>query len=78
MTQELWYTRVERLGIVINIVAVSLYIIMYGELKLDVGFERADLITFSVMNLMALISGLFLGDALRRIWVTFNKIRGLL
>ena len=29
------------------------------------------------MNLFGLISGLFLGDALRRIWITFKNLRGL-
>lgn len=41
-------------------------------------WEFMNIATYAVMNLMAIISGCFLGDALRRIQKTFKDLRGLL
>lgn len=35
MTSELWYSRVEKLGIGINLVAVLAYAVIYGILTMD-------------------------------------------
>lgn len=63
----------------INIAVVVLYVVIYGKVCMNPGqFYSLNVITYSVMNIMGLISGCFLGDALRRIWLTFKNMRGLL
>ena len=64
-------------GIILNNLVVLVYIIVYGKECMEKDFRNGDVVMYSILNFFGLISGCFLGDALRRIWVTFKSERGL-
>ena len=73
------YTVALWVGGVINCFAVCLYITFYGKLCMNQGsYLKYDVACYSFMNFCGLISSCFLGDALRRIYLTFKSYRGLL
>lgn len=56
-------------GIIVNVVFVLWYVIEYGKLCMNSLNDDNKVIWAKIlMDCIALISGLFLGDALRRIW----------
>lgn len=65
-------------GIFVNIFMVIVYISYYGIYCMQKDVALQDLVCYSLVNLCGLVSGCFLGDALRRIYLTFKNLRGLL
>jgi hypothetical protein len=73
------YFWIKWFGIIVNISFVTWYCIEYG--KECMGTEMStNIVVGSKIGLdsVAMVSGLFLGDALRRIWVSYKKQTGLL
>ncbi len=75
------------LGVATNIFLVTVYGYFYGRVCMNNnngGRETVDqkesdyLISLILLNLSGLVSWSFLGDALRRIWISFKSTRGLL
>lgn len=66
-------------GITINLVFVAWYCVEYGKECMSTEKSTNVVVTSKIsMDCIAMISGLFLGDALRRIWISYKKQTGLL
>lgn len=59
-------------GIIINSLAIVVYIFLYGKLCMTHENKGADIIAYSFINFCGLVSSCFLGDALRRIYNTLK------
>lgn len=64
-------------GVTINLVLVVNYIVFYGKELMTKTYASEDVFSYCSMNFCGLVSGCFLGDALRRIYNTFKDCRGL-
>jgi len=66
-------------GIIVNMVFVSWYCAEYGKECMG-SAKSTNIVVGSKIGLdcVAMVSGLFLGDALRRIWISYKKQTGLL
>lgn len=64
-------------GIAINVSMVFVYISYYGMycMKRDVG--HGDLVCYTLVNFLSFVSACFLGDAMRRFYLTFKNLRGI-
>lgn len=64
-------------GLIVNVVMIVVYITFYGMycMKRDVGY--GDFVCYTIVNFLGFVSGCFLGDALRRFYVTFKNLRGV-
>lgn len=67
-------------GILLNVFTILFYEVVYGKLCMTTNpkSQRLYIVSYLLMNTMALTSGIFLGIALYRIWKTFKDMRGLL
>lgn len=66
-------------GITINLVFVAWYCVEYGKECMSTEKSTNVVVISKIsMDCIAMISGLFLGDALRRIWISYKKQTGLL
>lgn len=65
-------------GIIVNMVFVTWYCIEYGKECMSTE-KSVNLVVASkiALDCVAMVSGLFLGDALRRIWISYKKQTGL-
>lgn len=64
-------------GLIVNWIAVFLYATFYGKQLMTENFALGDVLSYSGMNFCGLVSGIFFGDALRRIHISFRSAKGL-
>jgi hypothetical protein len=73
------YFWIKWIGIMVNMSFVTWYCIEYGKECMSTE-ESTNIVVGSKIGLdtVAMVSGLFLGDALRRIWICYRRQTGLL
>ena len=64
-------------GILINVFFVILFEVCYGKELMTKNWALYDVTGYVLMNFCGLISGLFLGDSLRRIYSTYRSNESL-